>query len=647
MFYNLKITIRNLRNNRLYSVINIAGLAVSLTAVIFIMLWVWDELNYDKIGKRSDNTFLLEMIVANNENNQYWTQTSIPMLQAAKEHIPDVEEGCAVNIKYNMAYIAHEGKVFSGDAFCKVDTSFFRVFNVPFIEGTTRDALAPGSIVLTRSLAKKIFGDEPAAGKHLTGKDETGSETKDYFVSAVIADFPEHSFLHFDAFVPFEQEEIRKFITMWGYQNFLLLRPSADSKAVAQQLTKIYDKEKKAIQSFQLQSFNDIHLYDPSGKETGMVSVRLFSWIAGLILLIACVNYVNLVTARASKRNKEIGIKRMDKEMVCSVNIGANAQMQEHYAGFKSDLEQLPSIAGVTAASTNVLNAHIYAYTISFQWEGMDKNNPIRALDMGIDDSFFETMNIPVIKGADFSHTLADANRFYLNETAVKQMGIADPIGLNVSLFGHAGQIAGIVRDFHFRTLNYRIDPVIMTVNDHDDFRMIYIRFHKGNTVESLASVEKIWKKYSGDIPFSYDFLDDTLHHLYKPEQQKSRLFGTFSFIAIFISCLGLFGLVTYTAETKTKEIGIRKVLGASVSSIVNMLSKEFLILVGIALLFAFPLAYYWIDRMLQDYAYHIRIGWWMFALAGLITMVLTLITVGWQAVKAATENPVKAIKAE
>ena len=780
MFYQLKIAIRNLRRNGLYSVINIAGLAVGLTAVILIMLWVWDELHFDKIGKRPDDIYLLVMNVQNKENNQYWTQTSIPMLQAAREHIPEVEAGCTVDTKYSMAYIAYDGKVFSEDTFCMVDTSFFQVFDVSFVEGTSRDALTPGSIVLTHSLAKKIFGDEPALGKHLTGMGRDSSEPDSYFVSAVIADFPERSFLHFDAFIPFGNNVYQMYIqtNMWGFQNFLKLNPNADAKAVSNQLTNIYDSGRNKI-SFQLQMFNDMHLYDPAGdKETGMASVRLFLWIAGFILLIACINYINLVTARASKRNKEIGIKKVlgakklhvfgdfmresiilflialfcayllitillpfsnqmtnktlslmlhgfpfwfivistfvlviilagiypalqttisgmrqtqkntpqkyslrrtlvvfqfmvtaglivstivmnrqlhfvlhkqlgfDKEQVCSINISANTQMQTHYNSFKTDLEQLPFIAGVTTASTNILDANQYSYINEFHCEGMDKDKSVRIMDMSIDDSFFETMNIPVIEGSGFTHTPSDANKFYLNETAVKQMGITDPIGLNVNLFGTEGQIAGVVRDFHFRNLNNRIDPIILNMRNPAT-NMIYIRFHKGNLADFLTSTEKIWKKYNGEVPFSFEFLDDTLQRMYMPEEQKSMLFDCFSFIAVFISCLGLFGLVTYISESKTKEIGIRKVLGASVKDIVNMLSKEFLILVAIAMLFAFPLSYFWLEKMLQNYAYHIHIDWWIFALAGIITIALTLLTVGWQAVKAAIANPVKAIKTE
>ncbi|MDR0795850.1 MAG: FtsX-like permease family protein, partial [Tannerella sp.] len=167
------------------------------------------------------------------------------------------------------------------------------------------------------------------------------------------------------------------------------------------------------------------------------------------------------------------------------------------------------------------------------------------------------------------------------------------------------------------------------------------------NAQQAIAAVEKVWKQYNPDHAFSYRFLDDTFNRMYQSEIRTNRLFGTFSIIAILISCLGLFGLVVFSAELKTKEIGIRKVLGASVFEIVKLLTREFLILVGIAIIIAFPLAYYWLENMLQEFAYRISLSWWIFAVAGIITIVLTLLTVGWMAIKAATKNPVEAIKTE
>jgi ABC-type antimicrobial peptide transport system permease subunit len=234
-----------------------------------------------------------------------------------------------------------------------------------------------------------------------------------------------------------------------------------------------------------------------------------------------------------------------------------------------------------------------------------------------------------------------------LNETAVREMQLKeDPLNQIVSFNNEGFTVSGIVRDFHFESLNQPILPMVLicTKSIHNHF---YVRTTARGTKSALTSIETLWKEHCPNLLFTYSFLDENFERLYKTDIQTGILLYIFAFIAIMISCLGLFGLVTFTAESKTKEIGIRKVLGARVSDIVSMLSKEFLILVGIAMVIAFPLAYYWLNRMLQDYAYRIEISWWMFALAGIITIVLTLITVGWKAIKAATENPVKAIKSE
>jgi len=301
------------------------------------------------------------------------------------------------------------------------------------------------------------------------------------------------------------------------------------------------------------------------------------------------------------------------------------------------------AITGVTATSMSLKNV-TSTYGIS-AIEGSDLKDQ-KTILLCTDKDFIPTMNVKLVAGQNFTGEAAHSTGIILNETAVKTMGITDPVGKRCSVSGIEGNIIGVVSDFHFKDLHTPIEPLTVLANDIMR-NSLYIRTSATGASQAVAAVEKLWKQYESELPFSYRFVDDEFDTTYKTDIRTGILFRYFAIIAILISCLGLFGLVTYTAETKTKEIGIRKVLGARVSNIVNMLSKEFLILVVIALLIAFPLAYYWIDKMLQDYAYHINIGWWMFALAGLITIVLTLITVGWQAIKAATANPVKAIKSE
>jgi hypothetical protein len=280
------------------------------------------------------------------------------------------------------------------------------------------------------------------------------------------------------------------------------------------------------------------------------------------------------------------------------------------------------------------------------QWNGKPDDLTVRCATIGVDRDFMQTLGVSLVEGQGFSGTPADSFCYFLNETAVKQMGITDPLGTSVSAgWLREGRVVGVVKDFHFKHLTEAVGPILMYLPPA--YWTIYIKSINGKTKEAVAVSERLWKKHYPDYPFNYTFMDETFATMYAKDISTGKLFNIFAFIAILVSCFGLFGLVTYTAETKTKEIGIRKVLGASAISIVEMLSKEFLILVGIAMLLSFPLAYYWLDRMLQDYAYRIHISWWMFLIAGIITILLTLLTVGRQALKAATTNPLEAIKSE
>jgi len=338
--------------------------------------------------------------------------------------------------------------------------------------------------------------------------------------------------------------------------------------------------------------------------------------------------------------HKDLGY---NKEQTLYSYIFSNLTLRNHYESFKAELEKDPNIIGVSGSELNILNVGNLA--VGLDWKGKTAGRNFNISTMGVDRNFFSLMNISLTEGSGFTETAADSARYYFNETAIRQMGLKNPVGTPMSLFGKQGVVAGVVKDFHFRKMDESIGPIVMYLPPY--YWTLYVKFASGKIPEGLAATQKIWEKYSPDIPLAYQFMDEAFNNMYHSDRVKGSLFNYFSIIAILISCLGLFGLVTYTAEIKTKEIGIRKVMGAKVRDIILMLSKEFLILVGIAMLIAFPLSYYWLSKMLQDYAYRISIGWWMFALAGLITVVLTLLTIGWQAVKAATANPVKAIKVE
>ncbi|HEY1871582.1 MAG TPA: FtsX-like permease family protein, partial [Chitinophagaceae bacterium] len=250
-----------------------------------------------------------------------------------------------------------------------------------------------------------------------------------------------------------------------------------------------------------------------------------------------------------------------------------------------------------------------------------------------------------LVAGNNFSGSKADSAHFILNETAVKQAGIKDPIGKSFTLWQTKGTIIGVVKDFNYALLKQSVEPAIFSYRSAN--WIMYVKTTGKDASKAIAAAQKVWKEYSSDFPFSYSFLDDDFNKMYQSDQRAGILFNVFATVAIIISCLGLFGLATYTAQVKTKEIGIRKVLGASVASIINLLAKEFIVLVLIAFVIATPIAWIAMNKWLQNYAYRIHINWWVFFVTGLIAVLIALFTVSFQAIKAAIANPVESLRTE
>jgi predicted lysophospholipase L1 biosynthesis ABC-type transport system permease subunit len=283
-------------------------------------------------------------------------------------------------------------------------------------------------------------------------------------------------------------------------------------------------------------------------------------------------------------------------------------------------------------------------------WDGYDDSDrrfrdfKIRIGSMNVDAGYLQTLGLKMIQGRWFDAN--DRNNVIVNETAIRELNIAAPhIGQRFSVWGRQGQIIGIIKDFHFAGLHQKIGPMVLTNTENNSH--IVFRAHPGKMNEAVHAIKQVWKRSFPDVPLEIVYTEDVFNNLYQDDTRRAQTVSMLGFLSIFISCLGLFGLVTFMAERRAKEIGIRKVLGASVGQIVKMLSGEYLLLTGIALLIAFPPAYYWLEKILQGYAYRVNIDWWMFALAGLITIGLTVLTVCWQAIGAATANPVKSIKTE
>ncbi len=776
MFYNLKIMFRNLYRDGLYSIINIAGLAVSLAICILIILWVRDELSINRNFKNADRICTFGR---NSPGN---------LAPFIEQNIPEVLHTCRVFSRLDLGVLSSGDEKFTESEICLVDSSFFSVFDPGFIKGDPALLFKDKySVILSESLAKTLFNGEDPIGKSIQS-DKYGI----MHVTAVMADFPQNSSLQYRMILPFTlYPDVAAKIgysdgkdwSNWYFTTYGLLAENVDLKALRDKMDRMVWKEVIPEEAYvpgtwlsiPIQSLTTLGLYDSEGAPSGIKNVRLFSAAAFILLLIAAINYVNLVTARLTKRAKEASIRKIlgsgriklflqmmyesglvfvlsvilatiliflllpfyneltDKQLqlelfspsvlliylilavviilgtgiypafmlssfkagnlsgsatsvhgksyvrkilvtvqfvfsigLILITIGLGSQlnylrqkdpgytqenifvtrmynMQEHYSTVKNELLQQGTIPDVTA--TNIPVNDVW-WNISRKWQCKDESKEFGTAVLSGDYNLLDFFNIKLLSGRKFTLEDHPHGGYIVNKQMAEKLGWPQVVGRTIPLYSdEESEIVGETDDFNFRNFHSKIGPIVISYSQGGDY--LYVKSAPGKSREAIAAVETIWKRYNEGYPFDYQFMDEEFDQMYKSDIRTGNLFNAFSLIAVFISCLGLFGLVTYTAETKTKEIGIRKVLGASVGNIVRMLSNEFLILIGIAMLIAFPVAYYWLDKMLQDYAYRISVGWWIFATAALIIIALTLLTVVWQAVKAATANPVNSIKSE
>jgi len=320
--------------------------------------------------------------------------------------------------------------------------------------------------------------------------------------------------------------------------------------------------------------------------------------------------------------------------------------VDNHYEASKAELLRQPGILGVTESGVDIINSG--TGTSDADWDGKRPDQQSFTIgQMPVERNFLEVMGIKLAEGKGFTGTPADSSNFILNETAIKETGIKEPaVGKRFTFHGIKGVIAGVAKDFHFQNMHTRIHPLLIQYDKNWRGKM-YVRTTGKDAAKALAAVESLWKKYNPDYDFTYTFLDGAFNDLYKSDMHVGLLFNCFAVVTILISCLGLFGLVTFTAESKVKEIGVRKVLGAGVPHIVSLLSKDFLVLVLISAAIAIPVAWYGLNSFLQGYAYRTAISWWVFAAAGAITLFVAMITVSFKCVQAALANPVKSLRTE
>jgi putative ABC transport system permease protein len=320
--------------------------------------------------------------------------------------------------------------------------------------------------------------------------------------------------------------------------------------------------------------------------------------------------------------------------------------LAKKYETFKQEALKLPGIQSCSYINDDPAN--LDNQTNSVDWDGREPNTRTSVEQPMVGYDFVRTMKLQLLAGRDFSRDFpTDANAFILNETAAQKIGYTNPVGRSITMQYQKGTIIGIVKDFHFRSLHETIQPLIFRLRKNPGNGNILVRTQPGKTKEVLAGVETLCRKMNPQFPFSYSFSDEAYQKLYMSEQVITKLSDAFSFLAIFISCLGLLGLVMFSAEQRTKEIGIRKVMGASVMGIVRLMSADLLKLICIAILIATPIAWWAMNQWLNNYAYKITITWWMFALSGGIAVLIAACTISFQSIKAALANPAVSLKTE
>ncbi|MEO9482251.1 MAG: FtsX-like permease family protein [Ekhidna sp.] len=803
MFKNyFKITYRNFIKQKIYSALNISGLAIGLACSILIFIYISDELSYDKFHSKSDRIYRVLEKFESEGVGEHSASLPFPTGPALKN---DFERQVAHSVRFfnfqspslALANKAAE-KGFNESNIFFADSTFFDVFDFDLLTGNKETALdEPNSILITKSMVKKYFVDEDPIGKTL---ELQGSQN--LMVTGVLEDAPKNAHFTFDFIVSFSTLKNNfggRYPTTWYWNpcwTYIVLEENITAEDFSSQfpdfVQKYFPDFIKDDIVLQLQPIEDIHLTSKLDYEiaanSDMKNVYIFGMVAVFVLIIAAINFINLSTARANKRAKEVGVRKslgsgrsqlinqfifesilltftsliigvaivllilpafnelteksvpfaillepiflfgllgagliigllsgfypafvlssfktvsvlksghlktngmnfrrvlviaqfsisimliigtfivlkqlnflqnkdagFDNENVVMVPV-IRSPMGQHYENFKTTAMQSTHIISMTAVEEIVGSKFQVG---NYQFEGMDQSKPYPRFNVRHD--FISTMNIPLAAGRAYDQSVQtdDSLALIVNETFVKSMGWNNPEEAVGKRFIYRrelkGRIVGVVEDYNFASKHYPIAPLVITLNTHPGAFNLFIKYVavkiEGNqTQAAIADLEEAWRSVLPERPFDFFFLDDRINDSYKSEQKLSDITLIFSGLAILVACLGLFGLATFSVEQRTKEIGVRKVLGISTSQIMLLLSKEFMLLIGLAFVVAIPLAYYLLTQWLDGFAFRIDIEVWPFIIAGFLTFFISSVTVALHAFKASYINPVETLKCE
>lgn len=797
-----QIAWRQLMKRKFYSFINITGLAIGMACCLVITVYVLNELSYDRYHTKKDRIYRVTQAFRNWQAGQkvappsprdYQVWGCAPVGPALQADFPQIEK--EVQFMSPISLLLQRGdKRFQQDNLLCMDSSAFDVFSWKMLKGDPKTALVdPNSIVLTKTIAQKFFGNENPVGQAIRV-----DNSDNFMVTGVMEDVPPNSQFTFNGLISMStarkwRDEI---FHWWGYVDFytyILLKENTNIRSLESQASAFVarrDPDDKGY-AISFEKMTDAYLHSVAARQPGpsgsLLNVYLFSCIGVFIMLIACINFMNLSTARSLERAKEVGVRKVlgvkpvnlmrqflfesillslfaaiiavilaqtgvsligqlsGKELsnthfltpLSVILIAAFSIVVGLFAGiypawFLSGFKPLAVLKGKFNPSRNGLSMRkalvVFQFTLSialiagttivytqlkyidrhevgFQkdqmvilnFEGDEKvtkqietvkraiadqpgvvsvassravpgeflpnaGTQIQAPDGNmvpnspliyeIDFDFIPTYHIPLVAGRNYSreYTTDSAQSMVINEAAARMFGYrnpADAVGKKFDQWGRKGTVIGVVKDFNFRSLHQAVEPLTLRYGYPWSLNRLSVAIKGENVPATIASLKKTWDKVAPQRPFLYHFLDESFGKQYEADRHFGQLFTLFSLLAIGIACLGLFGLSTFMAQQRIKEIGIRKVLGSSVTGIVVLLSKDFIKLIFLAAVIAIPLCWWAMNQWLQGFAYRITLGPVVFLEAALIALAVAVVTIGWQSVRAARANPVRSLRNE
>ncbi len=783
---------RSLVKNRIFTIVNIAGLSFGLTCAILISLWIWDELRFDSFHEKGQSIHQLFGEMQNEGESLIVPYAPSSLVEPILEEIPEI-------IKISRAFPANvvfeTPKAKFPEKGLYADSSLLSIFSFPLKEGEIHNILSrPQTVVLSQKLAEKYFPGSSALGKYIEII-EAGNEKSSFEITGVLETIPVYSSLQFDYIIAYDRFE-DKFRPWWKKSNehsFTNFNVSVYAELVKDVNTEALNKKlgsfitdftgQKTDNEIFAYPFADLYLHSDFSQgriPTGKIQyVNFLSVIAIIVLMIACINFMNLSTAIAGKRAKEVGLRKVvgayrrqiifqfliESILISTIALvlamvlvemfmpyfnvithksihvpfrsiefifilisisvvtgilaggypafylaafkpsdtlsNANASrgafsgirkglvivqftlsiifivftivvfkqidffqnkelgikkeniihhalhgIERNKTSYRDELSKIPGVKSVSFTEQNPLN--ISNGNPGVNWSGKPENAEIYFSVMQVGEGFLETFEIELIDGRGFPEQYSEEGEkyFLINEKAAATIQQENPVGMNLQVWGQEGKVVGLVKDFHHKSLAQNIEPVVIIYNPSQVFSA-FISFETSNIPELLNSVKSAYGKYESDFAFDYSFVEDQYQAGYSDVITIGRLGSIFSVAAILISCLGLFGLSAFIAEQRTKETGIRKVLGASELSLLKLFSAGFIKLVVLSFIIAMPLAWIYSNYWLSSYAYRIEIGYTPFILSGIFAILIALLTVSYNTLRAASANPVDSLKYE